>query len=264
MAAVAGVGSFRVGVAQLDVLAAIGATAFLSALAATVLRSAKRTERDWYGGRAAAESLRTLAWRYAVGGDPFPTSLNGRIARGRYLDRIQLVLNELIDTPLPAVGHDGDELTIAMQAVRDADLAERRNIYRRDRIDDQISWCGGRANKHERLARIWLATTVLANIVGLVGSGLKFFGSIDLEVLGVAAACASAAIGWSQLNQHRTNMAVYRLAARELSIIRSRIAAVPDESWPAFVSDSEEAISREHVMWAARHGHPVLQRGMNV
>jgi len=43
--------------------------------------------------------------------------------------------------------------------------------------------------------------------------------------------------------------------ARELSIIRDRIDWVDEAEWPQFVSDSEDAISREHTMWLARHGH---------
>ena len=56
-----GVSSLRVGVAQIDVLAVAGALAFLAALAVTITRSLLRPENDWYTGRAAAESVKTLA-----------------------------------------------------------------------------------------------------------------------------------------------------------------------------------------------------------
>jgi SMODS and SLOG-associating 2TM effector domain 1 len=55
-------------------------------------------------------------------------------------------------------------------------------------------------------------------------------------------------------------VSAYRLTARELAIVRDRIDTTDDTTWAAFVSDAEDAVSREHTMWLARHGHPGLRR----
>jgi hypothetical protein len=115
------------------------------------------------------------------------------------------------------------------------------------------------ANRHERAARIWLIVSVTASAGGVVAAAMRMLGLIDVDVLGVAAAVATAAIAWNQLNQNRNLVAAYRLTARELSIIRDRVANVDEASWAAFVSDAEDAVSREHTMWLARHGHPGLR-----
>src|SRR5689334_10249420 len=53
----------------------LGALAAAVALAASLLpalwMTANNPQRAWYRGRAAAESLRTLAWKYAVRAEPF-------------------------------------------------------------------------------------------------------------------------------------------------------------------------------------------------
>lgn len=259
VAAATGIAPLRIGDSQLDILAAVSAIFFLLSLTATVCRSFIKPERDWYRGRAAAESIRTLAWRYALGGDPFPTSMNPRDAEDKFLDRVRMVLGELKEMDLPPHRDSNREITPQMQTLRTANLTTRRDAYKRDRIEDQIAWYMRRAGDHRRLARTWLTITILASFAGLVGASLKFVGVFSLDLLGVAAACASAAIAWNQLNQHRMQATAYVLTARELNIIRERVDKVEDAQWALFVSDSEDAISREHVMWAARHGHPMIR-----
>jgi len=223
-----------------------------------------KAEPDWYAGRAAAESVRTLAWRYAVGGDPFPDTITSQRAADRYLNRLNKILDELPGTELGPSTLDEHELTPAMVAVRAQNLPIRRVVYQRDRIEDQLGWYTKRAESHQKSARTWLTVTIVASALGFVAAGIKFFGFIEFDMLGVFAAIASASVAWNQLNQHRNLVSAYGLTARELSIVRDRINLVPDGEWPSFVSDSEDAISREHTMWLARHGHPSLSTNNDV
>ncbi|OLT10052.1 hypothetical protein BJF78_29445 [Pseudonocardia sp. CNS-139] len=141
-----------------------------------------------------------------------------------------------------------------MRAVRAAGFDDRRAVYKRDRIQDQITWYTRRAEEHHGAAARWLAAAAAASVLGLVAAGLRMFATIDVDLLGVAAACASAAIAWNQLNQNRNLVSAYRVAARELAIIRDRIDHIDEAELPQFVADAEDAISREHTMWLARRG----------
>lgn len=76
-----------------------------------------------------------------------------------------------------------------------------------------------------------------------------------MDLLGVFAAIASAATAWNQLNQHRNQATAHTVAARELNIIYDQIEHVPDDEWATFAEGAEDAISREHTMWAARRGY---------
>jgi SMODS and SLOG-associating 2TM effector domain 3/SMODS and SLOG-associating 2TM effector domain 1 len=255
LAGVAGLSTFRVGPAHLDVPAAVAGALFLVSLSSLIYRSLRKPEWDWYSGRAAAESVRTLAWCYAVGGKPFPSELPDDDAAKRYLDRLAAILRELQATGLAATAPTDSELTPAMKTMRAASFADRRAAYRRDRIQDQIDWYTSRAGQHERAADFWLRAAAAVSVLGVVAAVLRLVGAFDIDVLGVAAACATAAIAWNQLNQNRNLVTAYRVTARELAIIRDRLDYVDESEWATFVSDAEEAVSREHTLWLARHGH---------
>ena len=254
VASVTGITTWRVGAGRYDLLALVSALSFLLALAATLVRAHTRPEESWYSGRAAAESARTLGWRYAVGGAPFALGEPEPAISDRFLERLREVVEQLKDTDLGAPDSTAREITPAMRDVRQQDIATRRLVYQRDRITDQLSWYERRTRTHAASARLWISLVVTSSALGVIAAGLKFF-VLDVDLLGVFAACASAAIAWNQLNQHRNLVSAYAVTARELSIIRDRIDHVPETQWAGFVSDSEDAISREHTMWLARHGH---------
>ena len=254
-AGVAGLQSLRLGPARLDVLAALAGLLFLTSLTSLVYRGLTTPEKAWYAGRAGAESIRTSAWRYAVGGDPYPTTVSPAAADEAFLGRLGEVLGELRELTLAPAASGEHELTDGMRRLRAAPFADRRAVYKNDRIENQIAWYTAKADAHAAASR-WLWIAVIASSAGVVVAGLRMFDVIDLDLLGVAGACASAAIAWNQLNQNRNLVSAYRVTARELSIIRDRIGTVDETEWAAFVSDAEDAVSREHTLWLARHGHP--------
>jgi SMODS and SLOG-associating 2TM effector domain 3/SMODS and SLOG-associating 2TM effector domain 1 len=261
LAAVMGLGTLRTGAAQLNWFALISAMLFIGSGMLTYVRSKSQTEQAWYVGRAGAESVKTLAWRYAVGGDPFPVSQPQDQVDGLYLHRLRQIFEELTkSTAIPPTPPGSHEITAAMRELRANDLATRRSIYRRHRIEDQRAWYQRRAISHARSAQIWLVVTIASSAVGVVFGFIKFLGTVDLDLLGVFGACATAAIAWNQLNQFRNLVSAYNVTAVELGLINERLDQASDEArWAAFVSDSEDAISREHTLWLARHGHPGLE-----
>ena len=64
---------------------------------------------------------------------------------------------------------------------------------------------------------------------------------------------AAAFVAWLQLKRHQELANSYALAAQELSFIAEQIQRVETAGeFSKFVSDAENAISREHTLWAAR------------
>jgi len=182
------------------------------------------------------------------------------VAVTRFLARLKEILDELEQSELPTAPVAADDITTKMTALRLADLATRKDAYEHDRINDQLRWYNSRAGGHAKKAKTWFIVTVGASVLGIVAAGIKFVGVWDVDMLGVFGAVASAAIAWNQLNQHRNQVSAYTLTAQDLRLIRAQIAIVDDAQWPTFVSDSEDAISREHTLWLARRGHPGLTR----
>lgn len=254
VAAGTGIAVWRVGRSDLDVLAGIGCLGFAAALASASIRRLRKPEMQWHSGRAAAESIRTLAWRYAAGGDPFPLSESNAKCTADFLGRLQAIFAQLEGIPLSAQSASAREITPAMNALRSAEFELRRQVYGSDRIDHQVTWYSQRSADHLRAGRIWFTVSVGAAGTGIILATFRFFGAWDIDFLGLGASVAGAAIAWNQLNQHQAVGNAYALTARELSMIRDQLTYIGPESWSAFVSDAEGAISREHTMWLARHG----------
>jgi hypothetical protein len=171
VASVAGVTAYGVTSHQLDVLAPISAVAFVVALICTYRRVQLEPEEDWYEGRAGAESACTLAWKYAIGARPFPVDGDEEHERKLtklFLDRLGNVVRYLEDTRLPTPDSDVRELTEAMRRVRASDLATRRLVYRRDRIEDQPDWYSRRSDDHDRSAKRWLGVAITASVAGIL------------------------------------------------------------------------------------------------
>ena len=257
VASLTGVTVVRVTSHQLDVLAPISAIAFVVALSSLGWRVWRKPEEDWYEGRAGAESARTLAWKYAIGADSFPVGGGEEDEKKLamlFLDRLRNVVSYLEDTKLPSLSSEARELTEAMRRVRRSDVGTRRLVYWRDRIKDQLDWYARRSSDHDKSAKRWLGAAITASLAGIAMAVVKFW-FIDEDLLGVCAAVASSAIAWNQLNQYRNQATAYAVAARELNVIHDQIEHVPDDEWAAFAEEAEDAISREHTLWAARRGY---------
>jgi conflict system pore-forming effector with SLATT domain len=221
-------------------------------------------DRRWYEGRAAAESAKTLGWRYAVGGAPFALgAMPEREADRLLVQRLEDSLTDLGDLSFDRRHGAGQQITPRMRDLRASPLDQRKAIYESDRIQDQLNWYGDKSTRHERQARRLTLGVLAFELVGAAG-GL-YFAVRPLEVFDnvvAVAATAAAALGvWLQAKQHQTLARVYAVAAQELSSIRSLIRwRETEEDWSRFVEDAESAISREHTLWRANRGLRHLRR----
>ncbi len=212
-----------------------------------------RPDRQWYDSRAAAESAKTLAWRYLVGGQPFAKDQ----ATDREADRLLLGrFAEITDglrgfAPVP-VSDGGHQITPAMRTIRGLPLDDRRSRYFAGRIRDQQAWYAGRAVWNERRSSQWSVTLASLEAVGLVAAALKAAGAVGFDLPGIIGALAAGGVAWFQTKQHQTLANAYAIAAQELADIASREDwPVTEADWARFVDEAEEAISREHTLWCA-------------
>lgn len=91
-------------------------------------------------------------------------------------------------------------------------------------------------------------------VAGFAGGLLKALGVIEGDLLTLSTIVASLT-AWLQTKQHRTLATAYAVAVLELASVRAKIASQNNEAeWAKFVSDAEEAISREHTLWKASRG----------
>lgn len=248
-------GAVSVNVARLN-LAALGAAAALgTALVIEVYLLTYRPDRQWYESRAAAESAKTLAWRYAVAGQPFGLATHDQVQAERLLLRrlstITSRLRTLIQSDDTGAGY---QVTDEMRRLRAASLDERRQAYMEGRIEDQRDWYGHRARRHGRDAARWSVFMATMEALGLIAAILNSVGVLNVDLPGIASAIAAGALAWLQTRQHHQLAGAYTIAAQELGEIASRIEwPNTEDEWAHFVDEVEEAISREHTLWWASH-----------
>jgi SMODS and SLOG-associating 2TM effector domain 3/SMODS and SLOG-associating 2TM effector domain 1 len=253
VAAVFGLVMWRRG--RADLAAVVAGAAFAIALAAELYLLRRRPDRLWYDGRAAAESAKTLTWRYLVGGNPFGLAeVSEEEAERRLLHRFRQVAAELRGAHLVPVSDADDQIGPALRRVRSLPLEERRALYRSRRIDAQHAWYRGKARWNERRATQWSLVLTGLEALGLGGAVLKATGVVGFDILGLASALVGAGAAWVQTKQHQTLASAYEVASQELAVIGAHGDWAADEpAWAHFVDQAEEAISREHITWRASH-----------
>ena len=227
--------------------------AFACALGAELFLATTSPLTTWYQGRAAAESAKTLAWRYMVRAEPF----EGETADvdKQFLSQTHSLLQDLQSISLSTAEPDAQQISDKMRQIRAMDFEERRKVYLADRIADQQRWYSEKARWNDRRARTWVLVSIVLEIAGLLGGALKAFGLVNFDLLGFLAAAAGSVLAWIEAKQHRNLATAYGIASQELTSIATELLTVNSEQrWAAFVAQSEEAISREHTLWRASRG----------
>jgi hypothetical protein len=235
----------------------ISAICLLAALVIRIRSSNSRAYDRWFYGRATAESIKTLAWRYvAVGDSQKPASSPGSANNERELTAVmQKIANTHADAA-PTLSRPPIEpidiiwISDWMRQLHSQSLELRMACYLTHRVRDQILWYRTKAAENARRHKIYsrCGTSVLS--VGSIGAALATFGVITFDALGVAAAVVAGIQGWQQLKQYKNLSLAYDLAASDLESALVQLSTARDEdTWARLVNETEEAISREHTSW---------------
>lgn len=240
----------------MDIAGALAASAFLAAMVSEIYLLKIKPEKAWYEGRAAAESVKTLSWRYAVGGAPLTSSIPKKEADALFLTGLNEILQTLAQaTSIEPPTSSGHQITDQMRHVRHLELVDRRSIYERNRIREQQEWYANRSQWNQDRATFWGWSLLVLEAVAMGGAVLKAAGTMPINIFGPASAAIAGATAWLHMKQHQNLASAYSIAAHELGLIASKIEDQLDEvSWARFVEEAEEAISREHTLWKAARG----------
>lgn len=229
---------------------------FFLSLGVLLIRYWRKPERDWYKGRALAESIKTSSWRYCMRSKPFADAHNLVERRAEFRDYLRGVLdaNRHIGDKMPPEEATQDQITATMEATRALPLEERKAIYDTGRIREQRDWYSSKAAANKRASRRWMIFGVVAYglaiatvLLRLVYPDWKWW---PTEVFIVV---ASSIVGWVQVKKFNELASAYTLTAHEIGIIQTRISEIRNEAeFSDFVNEAEQAFSREHTQWVAR------------
>jgi hypothetical protein len=240
-----------------EVLVALVALAMLGAMATNLINRWRRDDDAWFQGRAVAESVKTASWRYMMRTEPFTADSDFDREFSR---RLSDILSDCHSLRLDAggMGSDARQITGRMREVRRLGVRRRLEVYLRDRLDRQIIWYRDKAERNRQLANRWFWASFGAESTAIVIAFLAIpaDGSTSdlIELVGIIAAVGAAFAAWAQLGRHSELNKSYSVAAHELQAIKDTARSVNTEAeLQSLVRAGEDAISREHTMWVAKH-----------
>jgi hypothetical protein len=237
---------------EYDAFAFFSAIFFLAALVAETYLLLSSPDKTWYHGRAVAESVKTLTWRYVMRSDPFQDVPDDAGANALMMKKLRAIISDSTIAADFEIRSD-DYITPKMRELRDADFAARKKAYLVARVDDQVRWYRRKARFNRNRANIWRAVMLGLEVAGLVAAVLLLTKVITTSIDGVVASMVAAAGAWLEVKQFESLANAYNLTATELSLAKADGESITNEAgWPQYVATTEDAISREHTMWRVR------------
>lgn len=234
-------------------IAVLQVLCLLGALSCSVFLFVKRPDRHWYAGRAVAESIKTITWRYISKAEPFQGDNN--VARREFQEKLKAIVDQNRDVAKALTKYlDAPQITDVMIQMRAQPLAARKMTYAQGRIGDQLTWYTNKSAFNRKASSNYFVALMFVNAAAVVAAVIRIkFISTPYWPTDVFVAGAASLLSWMQAKRFSELAASYALAAHEIGIIREQ-SMLPDddEKFSLFVGDSENAFSREHTQWIAR------------
>ena len=216
----------------------------------------KRYEKTWYGGRAIAESVKTLAWKYMTGAEPYEIGITSKDADERFARDLSAVLEQRkhLSGALQGQLSNNPQITDKMRSIRRLKTDERKAVYVRHRIENQQQWYTAKALENQTKEWRWFLLILTAQALAAASAFILVrWPTVPVRLTGVFASLAAGSIAWLQVKRHQELAQSYNLAAQELLVIAINAEHIStDDELSRFVSNAESAVSREHTMWVAR------------
>jgi hypothetical protein len=215
-----------------------------------------KPEQLWYGGRAVAESAKSMAWRYMTGAAPYLLDLSAADVDRKFVLDLESIMKERKQLAFGFGGEFSEQphISARMRGVRACTLAERKSAYLAERISDQRIWYGRQAQNNRSAENGYFKVVVAGQFAAFIAAiALVRWPDSNVRLTGFFTSLAGALIAWLQLKQHKELAQSYSVAELELGFIEEKARHVTTEKeFSDFVSDAENAISREHTLWIAR------------
>src|SRR5215211_1752430 len=214
--AVLGTLAFLVPRAYAAAFAAAAAIVLLGSIVAKSIGQQRRYDKEWFDGRAVAESVKSLTWRYMMRLEPFHDDATCNQKFIEELKEIRDARSELQYRVNPSAGTN-EQITPRMRQVRQLPLEERRNLYVEERLEDQAEWYAGKAKANRNLATRLFWAALAAQFIALALAVWRVvYPSAGLSLVGPLLALAAAFTAWTQLGRHDELSKSYTLANQEL------------------------------------------------
>lgn len=212
-----------------------------------------RPDRDWYVGRAVAESAKTITWRYMSRAEPFDNS------DPEDLHSFGLTLKAIVDQNKEVSGRLTTHLAAPaisdfMQERRNNNADDRLAFYREHRVVEQLQWYAKKSSDNKKkMDRYFLALLLTIGLTIALAIARVAYPAAPYWPTDFFVTLAATLLSWIQAKRYQELSSSYALTAHEIALIRQQSAGpMTDAQLSRFVRDAENAFSREHTQWVAR------------
>lgn len=234
----------------------VGSLILVLGLILTLILKLKKFEDTWYQGRALAESVKTLTWKFISGSEGFEISIQGSPAQELFVNRIAELAKKFNDYTKHFDSKILTQPTITPEISerRNKNFQDRKSFYVEHRINEQKEWYANKAKFNDKRHTTWFVIILLSQLFAIISSYyLIKFPDSNWNMVGLFTTLASVGIAWLQLKHHQELKQAYTTAVIELKFIEDKSSSILSEQDLArYVFDSENAISREHTLWLAQ------------
>ncbi len=231
--------------------ALLSALLFIVTLGILIYLKTSKPDDIWYNGRAVAESVKTLSWKWMMKAEPFHEE---NTAEADFITDLKKVLNQnqSLSSVLSSTEGAKEPITDVMRSVRSQSFDDRKILYKNQRIDNQANWYTKKANFNKKKASSWFVVSVILHSAAVIMLMYRIYDSSISLPVEVIATAASAVLTWIQAKKHNELSSSYSLAAHEIGFIKTEWKSVTEDDFSDFVINTENAFSREHTQWIAR------------
>ncbi len=222
-----------------------------------------RPEKSWYEGRAIAESVKTLTWKFITNTKPFKISLQQEKAEQIFNENLKKIIGQRRDFYI-LIGQnypDGNMISDEMISIRNCSFEERKKKYVEDRIQDQINWYSYKTKQNALNKNIALGLIIGFQILAIFFFIFEKNLFINYSFTSILITMTSVFMTWLQLKRFQELTDAYGITATELKFIKEKSKFILDDNQlEKYVDDTETAISREHTLWLARRDNIELYK----
>jgi hypothetical protein len=242
-------------VPALPVAELVAAALIVVALGTRTIRALRHFEARWYESRAIAESAKSIAWRYAVGGHPFELGKNAEsVVDGLVLQHLRETLTDMPHAWRVLTFNEQGQITDAMRTLRRQAATNRQKANRTWAIEVQARWYEDKQRQNRNRARIAQWALVFLEVLAVFFVLLQALNTGSPNLQAFVSTLATAGIAWTQAHRYQDLSSTYGAAAKEARALEQRMRTQPpedEELWARFVDDAEKASSRGHRLWRA-------------
>lgn len=234
-------------------LAIIQTMVLLGALSCSVYLFLARPDLCWYSGRAVAESIKTISWRFIIRAEPFNTNHDDDL--NKFRQTLKSIVEQNRDIAKCLISHlEGAQITDSMIAMRKKSIHERLAYYVESRINEQQKWYAKKSAYNKYMAKRFFIILISTNVIAVcLAISRVRFPSVSYWPTDVLIALSAGLLTWIQAKRYSELSGSYALATHEISLIKEQSIRVrTEEELSSFVGDAENAFSREHTQWVAR------------